>query len=141
MQYAHMKFRRRFNIKSGIDLTPMIDIVFNLLIFFMVGSTIIVTPQIEISLPKSTSAVGSDKNETVVISISKDGQKYINGYISEDIDADLKKLADTEGELEKPVEIRSDQDVKTQTLISVIDSVKNAGFTRLSIATETSNDN
>ncbi|ACN82677.1 biopolymer transporter ExbD [Brachyspira hyodysenteriae] len=136
-----MKFRRRFNIKSGIDLTPMIDIVFNLLIFFMVGSTIIVTPQIEISLPKSTSAVGSDKNETVVISISKDGQKYINGYISEDIDADLKKLADTEGELEKPVEIRSDQDVKTQTLISVIDSVKNAGFTRLSIATETSNDN
>ncbi|WPC37828.1 biopolymer transporter ExbD [Brachyspira hyodysenteriae] len=136
-----MKFRRRFNIKSGIDLTPMIDIVFNLLIFFMVGSTIIVTPQIEISLPKSTSAVGSDKNETVVISISKDGQKYINGYISEDIDADLKKLADTEGELEKPVEIRSDQDVKTQTLISVIDSVKNTGFTRLSIATETSNDN
>ncbi|OEJ13145.1 biopolymer transporter ExbD [Brachyspira hampsonii] len=136
-----MKFRRRFNIKSGIDLTPMIDIVFNLLIFFMVGSTIIVTPQIEISLPKSTSAVGSEKNDTVVISISKDGKKYINGYLSEDIDADLKKLADTEGELEKPVEIRSDQDVKTQTLISVIDSVKNAGFTRLSIATEEQNQN
>ncbi|EKV56566.1 ExbD/TolR family protein [Brachyspira hampsonii] len=136
-----MKFRRRFNIKSGIDLTPMIDIVFNLLIFFMVGSTIIVTPQIEISLPKSTSAVGSEKNDTVVISISKDGEKYINGYLSEDIEADLKKLADTEGELEKPVEIRSDQDVKTQTLISVIDSVKNAGFTRLSIATEEQNQN
>ncbi|MEI0559598.1 biopolymer transporter ExbD [Brachyspira intermedia] len=136
-----MKFRRRFNIKSGIDLTPMIDIVFNLLIFFMVGSTIIVTPQIEISLPKSTSAVGSEKNDTVVISISKDGQKYINGYVSEDIDADLKKLADTEGELEKPVEIRSDQDVKTQVLISVIDSVKNAGFTKLSIATEDQNKN
>ncbi|CRF32609.1 Biopolymer transport protein ExbD/TolR [Brachyspira suanatina] len=136
-----MKFRRRFNIKSGIDLTPMIDIVFNLLIFFMVGSTIIVTPQIEISLPKSTSAVGSEKNETVVISISKDGQKYINGYLSEDIDADLKKLADTEGELEKPIEIRSDEDVRTQTLISVIDSVKNAGFTRLSIATQEQNKN
>ena len=59
-----MKFRRRFDIKSGIDLTPMIDIVFNLLIFFMVGTTIIETPQIEISLPKSTSAVGAEKNET-----------------------------------------------------------------------------
>ena len=136
-----MKFRRRFNIKSGIDLTPMIDIVFNLLIFFMVGSTIVETPQIEISLPKSTSAVGSEKNDTVVISISKDGQKYINGYVSEDIDADLKKLADTEGELEKPVEIRSDQDVKTQVLISVIDSVKNAGFTKLSIATDSKEEN
>ncbi|WP_300367767.1 biopolymer transporter ExbD [Brachyspira sp.] len=136
-----MKFRRRFNIKSGIDLTPMIDIVFNLLVFFMVGSTIIDTPQIQISLPKSTSAVGAEKNETIVISISKEGQKYINGYLVEDIDADLKKLANTEGESEKPVEIRSDEDVKTQILISVIDSVKNAGFTKLSIATESKQNN
>ena len=131
-----MKFRRRFEIKSGIDLTPMMDIVFNLLIFFMVGSTIVETPQIEISLPKSSSAVGAEKNENIVITISKDGQKYINGYLVEDLDVNLADLAKTEGELEKPVEIRSDEDVKTQVLISVIDSVKNAGFTRLSIATD-----
>ncbi|MEI0564268.1 biopolymer transporter ExbD [Brachyspira pulli] len=136
-----MKFRRRFNIKSGIDLTPMIDIVFNLLIFFMVGSTIVETPQIEISLPKSTSAVGSEKNETIVISIAKDGKQYINGYEVENLDNDLKELANTEGELEKPVEIRSDEDVRTQILISVIDSVKNAGFTKLSIATQEQNQN
>ena len=49
-----MKFRHRFTIKKGIDLTPMMDIVFNLLIFFMIGATIMQTPQIEISLPKST---------------------------------------------------------------------------------------
>ena len=136
-----MKFRRRFNIKSGIDLTPMIDIVFNLLIFYMVGSTIVETPQIEISLPKSTSAVGSEKNETIVISIAKDGKQYINGYEVENLDNNLKELANTEGELEKPVEIRSDEDVRTQILISVIDSVKNAGFTKLSIATDTKEEN
>ncbi|MEI0748101.1 biopolymer transporter ExbD [Brachyspira pulli] len=136
-----MKFRRRFNIKNGIDLTPMIDIVFNLLIFFMVGSTIVETPQIEISLPKSTSAVGSEKNETIVISIAKDGKQYINGYEVENLDNNLKELANTEGELEKPVEIRSDEDVRTQILISVIDSVKNAGFTKLSIATQEQNQN
>ncbi|MEI0476346.1 biopolymer transporter ExbD [Brachyspira pulli] len=136
-----MKFRRRFNIKNGIDLTPMIDIVFNLLIFFMVGSTIVETPQIEISLPKSTSAVGSEKNETIVISIAKDGKQYINGYEVENLDNNLKELANTEGELEKPVEIRSDEDVRTQILISVIDSVKNAGFTKLSIATDTKEEN
>ncbi|MDO6994529.1 biopolymer transporter ExbD [Brachyspira innocens] len=136
-----MKFRRRFDIKSGIDLTPMIDIVFNLLIFFMVGTTIIETPQIEISLPKSTSAVGAEKNETIIISISRDGKQYINGYEVENLDNNLKELASTEGELEKPVEIRSDEDVRTQVLISVIDSVKNAGFTRLSIATENAKEN
>ena len=92
-----MKFRRRFEIKSGIDLTPMIDII---------------------------------------ITIAKEGQIYVNGEGVNDIDAHLSNLSNIEGELEKPVEIRSDEDVRTQILISVIDSVKNAGFTRLSIATD-----
>ena len=134
-----MKVRRRFEIKSGIDLTPMIDIVFNLLIFFMVGTTIIETPQIEISLPKSSSAVGKDLNQNIIITIAKEGQIYVNGEGVNDIDAHLSNLSNIEGELEKPVEIRSDEDVRTQILISVIDSVKNAGFTRLSIATDSKN--
>ena len=131
-----MKFRRRFEIKSGRDLTPMIDIVFNLLIFFMVGATIIESPQVEISLPKSSSAVGKDLNQNIIITIAKEGQIYVNGEVVNDIDAHLSNLSNIEGELEKPVEIRSDEDVRTQILISVIDSVKNAGFTRLSIATD-----
>jgi len=131
-----MKFRRRFEIKSGIDLTPMIDIVFNLLIFFMVGTTIIETPRIEISLPESTSAVGRETKENIVITISKEGQIYVNGESVNDLDLHLSNLSMDESESEKPVEIRSDEDVRTQILISVIDSVKNAGFTRLSIATD-----
>ena len=134
-----MKYRRRIEIKSGIDLTPMIDIVFNLLIFFMVGATIIESPQIEISLPKSSSAVGKDLNQNIIITIAKEGQIYVNGEGVNDIDAHLSNLSNIEGELEKPVEIRSDEDVRTQILISVIDSVKNAGFTRLSIATDSKN--
>lgn len=136
-----MKFRHRFTIKKGIDLTPMMDIVFNLLIFFMIGATITQTPQIEISLPKSTSAVGKEKNETIIITISKEGSIYVNEEAVNDIDGYLNNLAKVEGELAKPVEIRSDEDVRTQVLISVIDSVKNAGFTKLGIATDTKNNN
>ncbi|MEI0531216.1 biopolymer transporter ExbD [Brachyspira pilosicoli] len=136
-----MKFRHRFTIKKGIDLTPMMDIVFNLLIFFMIGATIMQTPQIEISLPKSTSAVGKEKNENIIITISKEGSIYVNEEAVNDIDGYLNNLAKVEGELAKPVEIRSDEDVRTQVLISVIDSVKNAGFTRLGIATDTKNNN
>lgn len=136
-----MKFRHRFTIKKGIDLTPMMDIVFNLLIFFMIGATIMQTPQIEISLPKSTSAVGKEKNETIIITISKEGSIYVNEESVNDIDGYLNNLAKVEGELAKPVEIRSDEDVRTQVLISVIDSVKNAGFTKLGIATDTKNNN
>lgn len=136
-----MKFRHRFTIKKGIDLTPMMDIVFNLLIFFMIGATIMQTPQIEISLPKSTSAVGKEKNENIIITISKEGSIYVNEEAVNDIDGYLSNLAKVEGELAKPVEIRSDEDVRTQVLISVIDSVKNAGFTKLGIATDTKNNN
>ena len=136
-----MKFRHRFTIKKGIDLTPMMDIVFNLLIFFMIGATIMQTPQIEISLPKSTSAVGKEKNENIIITISKEGSIYVNEEAVNDIDGYLNNLAKVEGELDKPVEIRSDEDVRTQVLISVIDSVKNAGFTKLGIATDTKNNN
>ena len=136
-----MKFRHRFTIKKGIDLTPMMDIVFNLLIFFMIGATITQTPQIEISLPKSTLAVGKEKNETIIITISKEGSIYVNEEAVNDIDGYLNNLAKVEGELAKPVEIRSDEDVRTQVLISVIDSVKNAGFTKLGIATDTKNNN
>ncbi|MEI0581311.1 biopolymer transporter ExbD [Brachyspira pilosicoli] len=136
-----MKFRHRFTIKKGIDLTPMMDIVFNLLIFFMIGATIMQTPQIEISLPKSTSAVGKEKNENIIITISKEGSIYVNEEAVNDIDVYLSNLAKVEGELAKPVEIRSDEDVRTQVLISVIDSVKNAGFTKLGIATDTKNNN
>lgn len=136
-----MKFRHRFTIKKGIDLTPMMDIVFNLLIFFMIGATIMQTPKIEISLPKSTSAVGKEKNETIIITISKEGSIYVNEEAVNDIDGYLNNLAKVEGELAKPVEIRSDEDVRTQVLISVIDSVKNAGFTKLGIATDTKNNN
>lgn len=136
-----MKFRHRFTIKKGIDLTPMMDIVFNLLIFFMIGATIMQTPQIEISLPKSTSAVGKEKNETIIITISKEGSIYVNEEAVNDIDGYLNNLAKVEGELAKPVEIRSDEDVRTQVLISVIDSIKNAGFTKLGIATDTKNNN
>ncbi len=136
-----MKFRHRFTIKKGIDLTPMMDIVFNLLIFFMIGATIMQTPQIEISLPKSTSAVGKEKNENIIITISKEGSIYVNEEAVNDIDVYLSNLAKVEGELAKPVEIRSDEDVRTQILISVIDSVKNAGFTKLGIATDTKNNN
>ncbi len=129
-----MKFRRRFQIKSGIDLTPMIDVVFNLLIFFLIGSTIIDNPKIEINLPKSSSAEESSNNiENIVVSISKDEKVYVNGEEANEIDTFFQELS--KNSTDRVIEIRADEEVKTQILISVIDSIKNAGFNKISIAT------
>lgn len=134
-----MKFKRRLELKQGIDLTPMIDVVFNLLIFFMVGSTLIETPQIKITLPKSSSAQEGDKeNKNIIVSISKEGKYYINSteVLFAQLQSQLSELSKEEGAIDKVVQIRSDEEVQTRDLINVIDSVKNAGFSRLSIATE-----
>lgn len=128
-----MKFRRRFQIKSGIDLTPMIDVVFNLLIFFLIGSTIIDNPKIEINLPKSSSAEESSNTENIVVSISKDEKVYVNGEEANEIDTFFQELS--KNSTDRVIEIRADEEVKTQILISVIDSIKNAGFNKISIAT------
>lgn len=132
-----MKFRRRFALKHGIDLTPMIDIVFNLLIFFMLGSTIINIPQLKITLPKSSTSEISGNKEIIIITISKDNTVFVNGEeLSETaLQERLTLISKEENALERTVQIRADEEVSTKTLINVIDSVKNSGFSKLSIAT------
>ncbi len=133
-----MKFKRQYELKKGIDLTPMIDVVFNLLIFFMLGATLIDAPQLKINLPKSSTSEGSDKSESIIITISKDDGVYIgtDKVEIENIPSKLKILAQNEVALEKVVQIRADEDVITKTLISIIDDVKEAGFSKLNIATD-----
>lgn len=133
-----MKFKRRFALKYGIDLTPMIDIVFNLLIFFMLGATIINTPQLKITLPKSSTSEAGASKETIIITISKENIVFLNSQeVSEDILKErLEEISKEENSLERTVQIRADEDVLTKTLVNIIDTVKSTGFTKLSIATE-----
>ena len=133
-----MKFRRRLQLKQGIDLTPMIDVVFNLLIFFMIGSTLIDTPQLKITLPEANASEGGDDSKIIIITISENDNLYIG---SEEVSFDalegkLSSMAKEDNALEKTVQIRADENVITKNLIFVIDSVKESGFTKLSIATD-----
>ncbi len=134
-----MKFRRRLQLKQGIDLTPMIDVVFNLLIFFMIGSTLIDTPQLKITLPESTASEGGDDSKIIIITISEDDNLYIGSekLSFDDLDGKLSSMSKEDNALEKTVQIRADENVITKNLIFVIDSVKESGFTKLSIATDT----
>lgn len=130
-----MHFKRKLEIKSGIDLTPMIDIVFNLLIFFMVSATLTNTPLIKVNLPKSSSAE-NDKLEGVYITLTSEGKFYLNKeeVSYEILQTKLKELADKDG-TDQTVIIRSDETVATKVLIDTMDSAKASGFNKLSIAT------
>lgn len=131
-----MKFRRRIKAKTGIDLTAMIDVVFNLLIFFMVGTTMINNPLIRVNLPKSSSQERSER-EGISITITEEGKYYLNrdSVSSSELNARLNKLA-AERDKEEPVIIRPDKHIPVERLVDAMNMANAAGFIKVSIATE-----
>jgi biopolymer transport protein ExbD len=127
--------KSRLTIKTGIELVAMADIVFLLVAYFLLNSTLGKNPAIKINLPKSISA----KNETshnVIIHIDEANKIFIDGVSVElaDLPDKLKgKIKNTE---ETPVIIKGDKSSNYQTIISVMDKVNQAGVTNFNLATE-----
>ena len=128
-----------------VNLTPLIDVVFLLLIFFMVSTTFVSQSAIEISLPSSTSAgTKIDSSQEIEISLSKDGNVFVNqqplGEInSEKLQAVLVALsARTEAAI---VVISADAGVTHQAVITIIDSARKANLRRVIFKTRDSASN
>ncbi len=114
---------------TSLRITPLIDIVFLLLIFFMVSTTFTVQPGLQVELPGAGGEVEMAP-ERDVISISHEGQIYLNG---ESI-----RLADLIGQLdgdERIVVVRADRRARHGLIVSVLDSVRKAGVSRVNLST------
>lgn len=131
-----MKFRRKLKPKTGIDLTAMLDVVFNLLIFFMVSTTMINNPLIRVDLPKSASE-DKQTQEYITIAITEEGDYYLgqDPMTPEALRRELDSLARTRN-VEDPVVIRPDKRIPVERLVDAMNMANNAGFVRVSIATE-----
>ncbi len=128
-----MKFKRRMQLEVGlkqIEITPLIDCVFLLLIFFMLTSNFIIAPGINIRLPEANSAEVVETT-TVTVTISSEDIIYIKGKVL------------TEGELSdylkeakpKSIFIKSDQDTSLGVVVGIWDICRKLGIERVSIAT------
>jgi len=73
-----MKFRRRRRNEVSIELTPLIDVVFLLLIFFMVSTTFIRETQLELELPEASGELQQPEEQSIVITIAQDGTYAVN---------------------------------------------------------------
>ena len=74
-----MKFHRRRRADNGINLTPLIDVVFLLLIFFMVTTTFTKETRLLIELPEASGEVADSSPATLELVIAKDGNYAVNG--------------------------------------------------------------
>ena len=129
-----MRFRRRLSPEARVDLIPMIDVVFQLVVFFMVTSTFMLTPGINLVLPTSTTADPVLMSEMVVTIASQD-EIYINrdGYTFEAFDDALAVIvSETADEIESVV-VEGDQSVTYELMITILDILRKHGFVDINL--------
>jgi biopolymer transport protein ExbD len=130
-----MQFRKRKARSMLIDITPLIDVIFLLLIFFMISTTFITAPGIHVNLPTATSQPKPEKQKPLEITITEKNQFFLDGRavgIPDLRDA----LATAPGKTEETaLIIKADGKVHHQVVVEVMDAAKQAGIHKLSIAT------
>ncbi len=134
-----MNLRPHRRGSPDINLTPLIDVVFLLLIFFMVSTTFEHTSQIELALPEA-SAEGALKqpDKRIDITIDKEGHYYVNdkGVSGTDL-ASLRRAILKASELKPdlPVTIYADSRTPHQAVITAMDAASQLGYSKMSFAT------
>lgn len=134
-----MRFPRRNRDALEINLTPLIDVVFLLLIFFMVSTTFTKETQLLIELPESSIEETSLEEQVVDISISKRGSIAVNHRLVFDADLDSLVAAITEVSGTKntvPIVISADAETPHQSVVMVMDAAGRLGFTKIKISTK-----
>lgn len=121
---------------ADIDMTPMLDIVFIMLIFFIVTTSFVKESGIDVNRPTSKTAVHKE-NANIIVGIKANGNVWIDKRLT-DIRAVRANIARLHAE--NPlgaVIIAADKDSKTKVLIQVMDQIRLAGVMNASIATDT----
>ena len=121
-----------------VNLTPLIDVVFLLLIFFMVSTTFEHQSRIQIELPEATASPDEIEEESIVIIIDAQGRYFIDEQ--QVVNTELKTLKSAISKVlgdrvAVPVTIRADASTPHQAVITALDATSQLGLTKISLAT------
>ena len=128
-------FKRHIHLKRGtIDMAPLIDVVFLLLIFFMLTSSFVSQPGIKVKLPRALTGQVLQRN-TVVLTITKNNQMYLNNkkLTFDDLKSELKQI-DKE---RQTLLIKADEKAPIGRIVEVWDLCRELGISQVNIATTT----
>ena len=126
-------------IQSNVDMTPMIDIVFQLILFFLVSTTFAVLPGIKLNLPASKTAEGIGV-EGITITADENGALFFN-----EKEVSLKTLGEElvsydTGDAKKeefPVSLEADSEVTNGTIVKIFDVIRQSGYSVINLRTTT----
>ncbi|WP_373332654.1 ExbD/TolR family protein [Thiopseudomonas alkaliphila] len=132
--------RRRYSDQAvedtGIDLTPMLDVVFIMLIFFIVTSTFIKESGVEVNRPQANSASAQD-NANILIAVTADGQIWLDKQAVDvrSVRSHVERLRQEHPE--GLVVVQADQEARTGLVVQVMDQARLAGVTDVALAAST----
>lgn len=129
-----MDFEGRSRIHAHLDIAPLIDIVFLLLVFFMLTSTFMVPEVIELELPESSSATVTEVTP-IIVALNASGQLALNGEILQldALRAAIELLIKEDASV--TITLKSDAHTEVQQLLSVMDEIRAAGGENVALAT------
>jgi biopolymer transport protein ExbD len=139
-----MNFSRKKRQPLEITLTPMIDVVFLLLIFFMVTTTFNQQSSIKISLPEAQGEETLPNEKIIMLTINADGIYFISGddglphqLVNQKIDTLKRALVQAAGNTRQiPFIISADGKTPHQAVVTALDVASQLGFTRITFATK-----
>ena len=128
---------RKGRVSPNVDMTPMIDIVFQLIVFFLVSTTFAVVPGIKLNLPQSTTAEGPSV-QGITIFADKNGVMFFN-----DTEVSMETLGEQlvtfdTGKTKKeefPVSLEADEEVTNGTIVRIFDVIRESGYSVINLRT------
>ena len=129
-----MQFRRPTPTQASINIAPLVDVVFLLVIFFAVSTTFLDTAGLKLELPASSSTAQRETSELVVLlspdgEISFDGQTVDHAVLKQRL---TQQLASREGEARQVV-LRADREARHGDVVAVMDAIQGAGAAGLRV--------
>lgn len=127
-----------------INITPLIDVVFLLLIFFMISTTFQRESEITIELPESSGDIAKTEKKVIEISIDNQGNYFVNQrrIKNSDIKTLKKAISITRGDVKEPkLIISADKLTPHQSVVRAMDAARQLGLVHLTFATKQTNKN
>ncbi|MDX9703625.1 MAG: biopolymer transporter ExbD [Candidatus Auribacterota bacterium] len=130
-----MRFKRSIQIEKGrLDLTPLVDVIFLLLIFFMLSSTFILQPGIKVDLPPAKQ-VPPHKEENMVVTITRENQVFFNNERTtlEGLKRRIRMM--NKKNPNSTLIIKADTNTRHGNVVQIMNMARQAGIEKMAIAT------
>ena len=134
-----MKFKRSIRGELSINITPLIDVVFLLLIFFMVTTTFSRETRLLVNLPEANAELVESQSAQIEIIVAREGNYVINGrpLVDNRFETLIRGLElESEGDRDLSIILIADAEATHQSVVTAMDAIGQSGFSRLNIATQ-----